>query len=141
MKRTRARPSQIIDELVLELEGIRDILPSAWYSEVEEGEEDDIQIGNDSIDSEEIEVAISGLVSTLSEKLNLKADPGSLSELFESLFSPEDDAVSIAVNLEDAVNGYFGELFGENLELAHTYFSDLIDLLKERRAKWKHKKD
>jgi hypothetical protein len=130
----------LFDELLAELAGIRDALPSAWYDEVEESEGEDSQPRKGKIDSEEIEVAISGLVASLSKKLGLTDEPGSLSALLESLFSPEDDAVSIAINLEDAVNGYFGELFGENLELAHAYLSDLIELLEKRRASGKARK-
>ena len=94
-----------------------------------------------SIESEEVEVALSSIVTTMTDKCDLATEPDSFSEMLESLFGSGDDAVSLAVNLEDAINGYFGELFGEDLNLANTYFSDLIELLKERRKKWKRPRD
>jgi hypothetical protein len=124
------------------LEGIQASLPTGYIEEDDQdddGGDQEIR-GKGIADSEEIEVALSALVSIVCERLEIPVEPSSLSDLLESIFSPEDDVVSVAVNLEDAINGYFGELFGEDLDLADTYFSDLIELLKERREKWKHRK-
>ncbi|UWZ84745.1 hypothetical protein [Occallatibacter riparius] len=143
MSKIRKRPTiRLVDTLIEELEGIRDLLPTVYMEDEEEDDEGEggpIKAAG-KIDSEEIEVALSALVSSISEKLDLRVEPSSFSDLLEALFSPEDDLVSLAVNLEDAINGYFGELFGENLDLADTYFGDLIALLKERREKWKRPK-
>jgi hypothetical protein len=140
VKRIRKRPARVINELVEGLEEISELLPTNSFVENDDDDDDDSIDASPSIDSEEIEVALSGLVSSLSDRLDLKVEPVSLSALLELLFSPEDDVVSLAVNLEDAVNGYFGELFGENLDLAEIYFADLIAILKERREKWKPQK-
>jgi hypothetical protein len=126
-----------LDTLINELDGVRDKLPSA-FGEYGVDDEDDsytiIEPGK--IDSEEVEVALSAVVSTLSGKYDLEDEPESLSDLFEILFSPEDDLVGIALNLEDAINGYFGELFGEDLDLADDYLCDLIAILKAKKEKW-----
>ncbi|MBB5063118.1 hypothetical protein [Granulicella mallensis] len=125
---------QVIDELIEELKGVHSILPSA-YSDVDD-EDDDVFIEAGQIESEEVEVALSAVISVISKQCKLVQEPSSLSGLLELLFSPEDDLVSVAVNLEDAINGYFGELFGEDLDLADDYLTDLIDLLQQRRDKW-----
>ncbi|MGD0481613.1 MAG: hypothetical protein ABSA42_15675 [Terracidiphilus sp.] len=128
----------MMDSLIEELEGVQGLLPSSYYSvgdADEDGDDDTAEAGK--IESEEVEVALAAAVSSIGERCDLPIDPESLSQLLEMLFSSDDDLVSIAVNLEDAINGYFGELFGENLDLADTYFSDLIAILKERREKWK----
>ena len=129
---------ELMDKLIEELEAVQGLLPGAYYTVDDEGEdagEEIVQAGQ--IESEEVEVALSAAVSSIGEQCNLPTAPESLSELLEKLFSADDDLVSLAVNLEDAINGYFGELFGENLDLADTYFSDLISTLKERRKRWK----
>ena len=143
MTKIRKRPSiQLLSTIIESLEGIQASLPTGYIEEDDQdddGGDQEIR-GKGIADSEEIEVALSALVSIVCERLEIPVEPSSLSDLLESIFSPEDDVVSVAVNLEDAINGYFGELFGEDLDLADTYFSDLIELLKERREKWKHRK-
>jgi hypothetical protein len=140
MSRTRKRrlTVELMDNLIEELEGVQGLLPSAYYSVGDDdgdGGDDTLEAGQ--IESEEVEVALTAAVSSIGKRCDLPTDPESLSELLEMLFSSDDVLVSLAVNLEDAINGYFGELFGENLDLADTYFSDLITILKERREKWK----
>jgi hypothetical protein len=139
VRKTKKTPTRkVVDTLIEELEGIKGELPASIYLYDHDEEDDEAPLSeNGTISSEQIEVALSGLVSSISEALGLPVEPGSLSELLEALFSSDDDSVSLALNLEDAVNGYFGELFGENLDLAETYFTELIELLKEKRKKWK----
>ena len=131
----RGSSAAVLQLLIDELDGVYSTLPSAYYevSDDEEDGEDVIEAGQ--IDSEEIEVALSGVVTSVSTRCKLKREPTSLSELLEVLLSPDDELVSIAENLEEAINGYFGELFGESLELANEYLRDLIDGLKERKEK------
>ena len=140
MRETRRKrlTAELMDSLIGELEGVQGLLPSSYYAVDDsdgDGGEDTVEAGK--IESEDLEVALAAAVSSVGERCDPPIDPDSLSDLLEKLFSADDDAVSLAVNLEDAINGYFGELFGENLDLADTYFSDLITLLKERRKKWK----
>lgn len=140
MRRTRKKKLtvELMDSLIEELEGVQGLLPSSYHSVGdgdEDGDDDTVEAGK--IESEEVEVALAAAVSSIGKRCDLPIDPESLAQLLEMLFSSDDDLVSIAVNLEDAINGYFGELFGENLDLADTYFSDLIAILKERREKWK----
>jgi hypothetical protein len=140
MRRTRKTrlTAELMNSLIEELEGVQGLLPAAYYSVGDDdgdGGDDTVEAGQ--IESEEVEVALAAVVSSIGERCDLATDPESLADLLEMLFSSEDDLVSLAVNLEDAINGYFGELFGENLDLADTYFSDLIAILKERREKWR----
>jgi hypothetical protein len=142
VKRLRRRGKltpEILDLLIEELDDVFGNIPSSYYKyetddDDDNGDDDDGIEGK--IDSEEIEVALSGIISTISKRCKLKVEPTSLSALLEILFSPDDDLVSLASNIEESINGYFGELFGENLDLANDYFSDLLEELKERREKW-----
>lgn len=128
---------EALDCLIGELEGVYSILPSAYY-ELDDNDDDDDEpvAGKGTIESEEVEVALSAVVETVSNMCNLASEPKSLNDLFEVLFSSTDNLVDLAVNLEDAVNGYFGELFGDCLDQANAYLSDIIEILKERRKKW-----
>jgi hypothetical protein len=140
VKRTRRKKLTVdlMNSLIEQLEAVQGLLPTAYYSvaDSDEGDEEDTEEAGQ-IESEEVEVALASVVSSLAEQFELPTEPSSFSELLQELFSPDDVLVDLAVNLEDAINGYFGELFGENLDLADTYFSDLITTLKERREKWK----
>ncbi len=140
----RKRPrlnTDTMNELIQELRSLKDTLPDPYgsYEEDEEGNEiSSTEPGQ--IESEEVEVSISALVSTISSNWDTALEPSSLSDLLTALFSSADDVVSLAVNFEDAVNGYFGELFGENLNIAGDYLAELITTLEERRDKWKERR-
>jgi hypothetical protein len=129
-----------LETLIEELDAVRSILPNAFAGYTDDDDEDSyFEAGQ--IESAEVEVALSSVISTMTVKCKLLDEPESLSELFEELFSPDDDLVNLAVNLEDAVNGYFGELFGEDLGSADDYLTDMVTTLKERRDKWKTRTD
>jgi hypothetical protein len=129
-----------LEDLIEELDGVRSILPSRYLVY---GDDDDegAYVEEGKIESADVEVAISSVISTMTDKCRLRNEPETLSELIEKLFSPDDELVNLAINLEDAINGYFGEIFGEDLDLADDYLADIISALKERRDKWKTRVD
>ncbi|WP_041597187.1 hypothetical protein [Granulicella tundricola] len=118
-----------------ELRGISDLLPAAYQLVGKIDEDGEIDLPESSIESEDVEIAVSALVSTVAETCDINDEPSSISELFTLILSSGDDLVSLAVNFEDCINGYSGELFGENLKLAQSYLDSIITVIEERLAK------
>ncbi len=142
---TRRRKSLNFDalrNLIDELKGVRGNLPSPYgeYIENEEDDEDYELTEPGHIESEDVEVGINAALSTATNEFELVEEPNCLSDLFAQIFSSDDEIVGVAINFEDAVNGYFGELFGEDLSLANSYLTEIITTLEERIGPWTKRK-
>jgi hypothetical protein len=133
-KKNRRGPStEILHALQDELGVIDSILPFRRKIEPpisEESEEyepeDDIE---PKIESEEIELAVDQLIMSINELRGNKREAETLSDLFSIYFGSRSEAASTASAFEVAINGYFGNLFGEDLKKARQYLYELIDLV------------
>lgn len=110
-------------------------------SEIEEYapeyDEEYADLETSSADAEEIEVAVDELLSNINEISGRKRKAESLSELFKALFGKRAHIATIARKFEDSINGYFGQLFGDDLRNAREYLDELIDYVNERIAECK----
>lgn len=86
----------------------------------------------DTIDAEELEAAVDVLLSEMNSYLADKKEAKSIQELFALLFGEESRCVKIAADFEDAINGYFGHLFGKDLDLAEDRLDQLITYVRSR---------
>jgi len=139
-KTTKRRPKgpslEILKTLRDELDGIDSILPSISDSVPNEEDDSEMEITTTSIEAEEVEVAASALVSTINGKLGDESDAESFGELFADIFGDSSKEAELAAEFEEAIEGYFGDLFGEDLDRASELLYDLIALVKARIDKW-----
>jgi hypothetical protein len=114
-------------------------------SEVNEGEHDEEEDISEeeydygestSMESEEIEVAVDELVSDLNDMRGHRRQAASLSDLFSVLFGKSSETVSVASDLGDAINGYFGQLLEEHIDQAQRCITELIDFVSSRMEQW-----
>ena len=113
-------------------------------AELEEGleydDEDYESSDHTSIEAEEVEVAVDQMLSDVNWRLiesDRKAEVDSLSELFSRYYGTKSSIVIACEEFEDAINGYLGQLVGEELERARVQLSLIIAFVKKELTRWK----
>jgi hypothetical protein len=104
-----------------------------------DGEDDPMEEGDDdysevpSISTEDVEVAVDELLSEINLKLKAsrKREVKALGDFFARFYGVNSDITSSALEFEDAINGYVGLLFGEDLERANSELSTIIEFVGE----------
>jgi hypothetical protein len=86
-----------------------------------------------SITVEELEVAVDDLLSDLNGTLQEfgRREVDSLSHFFGRYYGVKSDITSSALAFEDAINGYVGLVFGDNLEIANSSLRTMIEFVSE----------
>jgi len=136
-KRITKGPSLEILEALLEgLEEVEAVLPGRLVPDDDAGE-GEYDEEDPSIEAEEIEVFTDGVVSVINDLRGKKREAKSFADVFAILFGEQSKTVAIAEDFENASNGYFGNLFGTDLERSQQLLSELIESVKERIEKWK----
>jgi hypothetical protein len=89
------------------------------------------------IECEEIEFAIDGLLTDLNVLFDSKTEAKTLSDLFEEMFGEDAEIIDTVVEFEEAINGYFGWLFGDEAERAHGALATMVEFIEGRIEEWK----